>query len=119
MEKRKNHIKDRTFEFSVKIVKFYFSLLSELRYSGPAKQLLDAGTSIGANVEEAQGGLTKKDFIHCINIAKKESRETIYWLKIWVAVKLFKHKEAKLLLTEVVEIKNILTAIVKSAQSNK
>jgi four helix bundle protein len=114
----KKGIQERTFDFAVRIVKFYLALPKELRFSGPARQLLNAGTSIGANTEEVQGGLTRKDFIHSINIAKKEARETIYWLKIWIEAELANCKEAELILREAMEIKNILTSIVKTSQRN-
>jgi len=110
-------ITERTFNFAVRIVKLYFSLPNEIRLAAPAKQLLRAGTSIGANVEEAQGGLTKKDFIHSINIAKKEARETVYWLKLWIAVKLTNLDEVQVLLNEAIELQKILTAIVKATQT--
>lgn len=66
------------------------------------KQLLKAGTSIGANIEEAQGGISKKDFIHSMNIAKKEARETKYWLRLYDACS--NKKETKKLLSECNEI---------------
>lgn len=80
-----------------------------------SKQLLRSGTSIGANVEEAIGGQSKRDFLSKMNIALKETRETNYWLRLI--------KESKLLdinldsnLQESKELTNILSAIVKTTK---
>jgi four helix bundle protein len=116
MSEAKKDIRKRTFKFAVNVVKFYFSLPANIRFSPMSNQLLKAGTSIGANIEEAQGALTRKDFIHSVNIAKKETRETVFWLKLWIASNLPKANEAKILLNESEEIRLILTSIVKTAQ---
>ncbi|MFH1226903.1 MAG: four helix bundle protein [Planctomycetota bacterium] len=116
MSEIKPNIQNRTFNFATDIVRFYFSLENHIRLSAPAIQLLRSGTSIGTNTEEAQGALTKRDFVHCMNIAKKEARETAFWLKVWIAAKLPDHVNANVMLKEVEEIKNILTSIVKTAQ---
>ena len=80
-----------------------------------SKQLLRSGTSIGANVEEALAGQTKKDFIAKMSIASKESRETSYWLRLLQASNLVNLTYEKYL-SEINEIINILTAIVKTSQ---
>ena len=79
-------------------------------------QLLRSGTSIGANVEEAVGAQSKKDFINKMSIAYKETRETIYWIKLLKDAELLNAKLAESFLTEIEEIKKILTAILKSAK---
>ena len=78
-------ISERAFEFACRIVKPCERLWANGRASRRlADQLFDAGTSIGANVEEAQGGQTKPDFIARMAVARKESRETVYWLRLAV-----------------------------------
>ena len=83
------------------------------------RQLIRSGTSIGANIEEAQGASSRKDFINKMNISKKEARATRYWLKLINDAQLIKDKNMSGLLGEIDEIINILTAIVKTSESKK
>ena len=82
------------------------------------RQLIRSGTSIGANIEEAQGASSRKDFINKMNISKKEARETRYWLKLINDAQLINNNMSGLL-EEINEIINILTAIVKTSESKK
>ncbi|MBD2186018.1 four helix bundle protein [Planktothrix sp. FACHB-1375] len=77
---------ERTFQFSVRIVNLC-NFLSEKPGSARelAKQLIRSGTSIGANVEESRAAQSTADFIHKLEIAPKEARETRYWIKVIVA----------------------------------
>ncbi len=77
--KEKNLIVDLTFDFALEIIK-YTGLLEKDRKFVLATQLLKSGTSIGANVREAQNAESKPDFIHKMKIAAKEADETEYWL---------------------------------------
>lgn len=79
---RENLIKTKTYSFSIKIVKIYKKLVEFDKEFCLSKQLVNAGTSIGANVEEANGAQSRKDFISKMSIAYKEARETGYWLRI-------------------------------------
>jgi four helix bundle protein len=79
--KEKNLIVDLTFRFALSVVEFA-ELLEEKRKYVVAKQLLRSGTSIGANVKEAQNASSKKDFLNKMRIAQKEAEETEYWLEI-------------------------------------
>lgn len=114
--KRKNVIQEKSFEFALSIVQLYQKLVEEREYV-ISRQLLKSGTSIGANVEEATAGQTKKDFIAKMAIASKEARETRYWLRL-----LEKSDLTKIDITElqykIEEIIKILTKIVKSSQQN-
>lgn len=76
-------IAERTFNFAVRIVKLcrYLEKRTDVG-RGLIRQLLDAGTSVGANLEEAEAGQSRKDFIHKNAIALKEARETKYWLRL-------------------------------------
>jgi len=78
---------------------------------------LRSGTSIGANVEEAIAGQSRKDFISKLSIASKESRETRYWLRLLDKSQLVKH-DYSAYLSSVNHIVNILTKIVKTSQEN-
>jgi TIGR02436 family protein len=79
--KKDNILADKSFKFAVKIVDLYNHLREEKKDYILSKQVVRCGTSIGANVEEAIGGLSEKDFVAKLGIAYKESRETIYWLR--------------------------------------
>src|SRR3990170_2668595 len=74
-------IDERTFEFALLIIETYKYLVAKNEYI-LSKQLLRSGTSIGANVQEAQAAQSKKDFISKMTIASKEARETNYWLRL-------------------------------------
>ena len=80
--KKDNILADKSFKFAVKIVDLYNHLREEKKDYILSKQVVRCGTSIGANVEEAIGGLSEKDFVAKLGIAYKESRETIYWLRL-------------------------------------
>jgi four helix bundle protein len=77
----KNVVVDKSLDFAVEVVKFC-ELLDEKRKYVISKQLLRSGTSIGANVFEAQHAESKADFIHKMKIAIKEVNETLYWLLV-------------------------------------
>ncbi len=83
-----------------------------------ANQLLRSGTSIGANVSEAQAAQSKKDFTSKMAIASKESRETSYWLELLIATKILPEAHLTPLMNESNEIIAILTSIVKTSQLN-
>ncbi len=113
MEQKPNIIVDKTFNFSKEIIQLYIDLKDEKVYE-LATQLFRSGTSIGANVEEAQAAQSKKDFIAKMCISAKEARETRYWLKLIDETHISK-KDVKSLLIEINEIINILTKIIKSS----
>ena len=78
----RNVVQEKSYAFAVRIVRMYQHLSSEKREFVLSKQVLRSGTSVGANVEEAIGGLSKKDFAARMGIAYKEARETSYWLRL-------------------------------------
>jgi four helix bundle protein len=107
----------RTFEFSLEILKLWQKAIKVRGFPQPlANQLLRAGTSIGANVEEGRAGQSKPDFISKCSIARKESRETSYWLRMMVASKLVSESDGRPLIKEAEEIISILTAIIKNTK---
>ena len=80
--KTNNIIQDKSFAFAVRIVKLYKFLCDEKKEFVLSKQLLRCGTSIGANIEEAIGGHSEKDFFAKLTISYKEARETKYWINL-------------------------------------
>jgi four helix bundle protein len=79
---KSNLIKDKSYNFALRIIKLYKYLSTNNKDISLLKQVLRSGTSIGANIEEAIGAVSKKDFLNKIYIAHKESRETSYWLRL-------------------------------------
>ena len=111
-------IEDRTFEFSLLIIGVYKFLINKQEYI-MAKQLLRCGTSIGANVAEAQVAQSKRDFIAKMSIASKEARETKYWLRLLQRSDYLENSEShNELLEEIDNVINIITKIVKTSQEN-
>jgi four helix bundle protein len=115
--KQDNIIQEKSFAFAVRLVKLYKYLFDEKREFVLSKQLLRSGTSIGANVEEAIGGHSGKDFIFKLSIAYKEARETIYWLKLLQAASFLSEEQAKSVLKDAEEICKILGKIQITAKS--
>jgi len=117
--KTDNVIVEKSFQFALRIVKLH-SLLKEKKVERDlALQLLRSGTSIGANIEEAMGGSSKKDFIHKLEIAYREARETKYWLRLLRESNLLETKLADSFLIESEEIIKILTAILKASKNKQ
>ena len=113
---KKEKIQDRTYDFALEIIRFVKMLPYNTATASLGRQLIRSGTSIGANIEEAQGASIRKDFINKMNISKKEARETRYWLKLINDAQLINNNMSGLL-EEINEIINILTAIVKTSES--
>ena len=109
-------IEERSFQFSLRIIKLVKDLKSNKEYIF-AEQLLRSSTSIGANVAEAGAGQSKKDFISKMAIASKEARETRYWLKLIKETNL-SQLELPEYLNEIDQIIKILTKIVKTSQKS-
>lgn len=117
MEK-KNIILEKSYAFSLKIIKLYFVIRDEHKEYEISKQLLKSGTSIGANAEEAIGGFSKKDFIAKLQISYKEARETKYWLRLLKDSNLISEKDSTPLINDIDELIRILTAILNSSKNN-
>ena len=113
-------IRQRAFNFALRIIKLCKQLEEE---PGVARtlswQLLRSGTSIGANLEEAQAGQSKLDFISKNAIALKEARETIYWLRLLAASHIVSEKRLLDLQTEADELARIVGSIIVSAKKRK
>jgi len=111
-----NIVLNKSFDFAHEIIELYKILKSKNEFV-ISKQLLRSGTSIGANVEEATAVQSKKDFATKMSIALKEARETRYWLRLLNRSKLVEY-DYKNYLNKIDELIRIITAIVKTAQSN-
>jgi four helix bundle protein len=117
--KPRTDIPKRTFNLAVRVVKLCRYLEEKPGVGRTLSwQLLRSGTSIGANVEEAQAGQSRADFISKNLIALKEARETDYWLRLIAAAQVVPEKRISALRREVEELKRILGAIVVSAKKN-
>lgn len=117
MESTPPIIKERAFYFAVRVVALCRKL-DETRGAPRAlsNQLLRSGTSVGANIEEAQGSQSKADFTAKMYIACKESRETNYWLRLLVATDMLPERQLAALIDESNQLVAILTAIVKKSK---
>jgi four helix bundle protein len=82
MTKAENAVQEKSYSFAKRVVRLYQHLSDEKKEFVLSKQVLRSGTSIGANIEEALGGSSKRDFKAKMNIAYKEARETKYWLRL-------------------------------------
>lgn len=113
---KENKILELSFQFALKIIGFSESLEQTQKYI-IARQLLKSGTSIGANVREAQSAESKVDFIHKIKIAAKEAEETEYWLLLCKFSK--NYPDPDLLLEDIKVIQKILSKILGTANKSK
>lgn len=113
---KENVVADKAFDFALNVIELYKKLKSENEFI-LSKQLLRSSTSVGANIEEATAAQTKKDFITKMSIASKEARESRYWLRLIKESKLTDY-QFDVLIDESEQLIKILTAIVKTSQTN-
>ncbi|MGB1042805.1 MAG: four helix bundle protein [Tenacibaculum sp.] len=109
-------VQNKSFKFSLKIIALYKKLKEEKEFI-ISKQLLRSGTSIGANIEEALAGQSKRDFIAKTSISSKEARETKYWLRLLKESNII-NIDVTEVLSDVHELIRLLTAIVKTSQQS-
>jgi len=112
----KTELEGRTKEFGVKIISLIRTFPKTVDGIEVGRQLLKAGTSIGANYREANRAESKSDFIHKVGVAEKEASETVYWLEICEAASLGGADEARRLLKEANEFLAIVTSIGRKAK---
>lgn len=110
-----NKVLDLSFQFSLNIIK-YTERLEEKRKFAIANQLLRSGTSIGANIREAQNCESKQDFIHKFKISAKEAEETEYWLLLCKFSENYPFDEE--LIVQVKELQRIMNSIISTAKKN-
>jgi four helix bundle protein len=114
-----NIIQEKSFNFAIRIVKLNQYLVQKKKEFVLSKQILRSGTSIGANVEEAGGGISKADFSNKISIAYKESKETHYWLRLLFATDFITKKMFDSLIQDCNEVCKILFSIIRTTRINK
>ena len=115
---KKGVLRDKSYKFALRCVNLYKYLSTERREFVLSKQVLRSGTSIGANVAEAQQGQSKSDFVHKLSISLKESFETEYWLDLRRDSEFISAEQARSLIEDCKEVKRLLTASIKTAKSN-
>lgn len=115
--KKENVVQNKTYAFALKIIGLSRKLNHENKEFILSRQLLKSGTSIGANVEEAIGAQSRKDFYAKLTIAYKEARETSYWLRLLKDAQITKEEETSELLKELEEILKLIGSIQKTIKS--
>lgn len=115
MEK-KNIIKDKSFTFAIEIVSLYKVLIEKKEFV-LSKQMLRSGTSIGANIIEAEHAQSKLDFIHKLSISLKEANETEYWLDLLYKTNYITESEYQNIKIKIVEILKLLTSIINTSKN--
>ncbi|NQT34288.1 four helix bundle protein [bacterium] len=115
--KTDNVVQEKSYAFALRIIKLYKYLVENKKEYVLAKQLLRCGTSIGANVEEAIGGQSKKDFTAKLAIAYKEARESEYWLRLLKDSGELDDKAADSVLSDCRELLKLIGSIQKTIKS--
>lgn len=115
---KENIIKQKSFDFAIRIVKLYQFLCEQRKEFVLSKQLLRSGTSVGAMIREVEHAESKKDFIHKMGIAQKEINETIYWLELLKETNYLTVEQFKSIDFDAVEIIKLITSIIKTTKSN-
>jgi len=111
-----NPLRDKSYDFALKVIATYKALQEGQREFVLSKQLLRAGTSIGANAEEAIGAQSKRDFLSKVSIAYKEARETHYWLRLLRDSKILDFEKANMLILDTDELLKLMGAIISTTK---
>jgi four helix bundle protein len=109
-------VRERAFELAVRIVKLVRAMPRETASAVIARQIVRSGTSVGANIEEAQVAHSRRDFVRRMNIARAEARETLYWLRVLSASEIVAARRLHALIKEAEEVVRMLMAIVRTAR---
>jgi four helix bundle protein len=112
-----NIVKEKSFNFAIRIVKLYQFVVAEKKEFVLSKQLLRSGTSVGALIREAEHAESKADFIHKMAIAQKEINESIYWLELLVKTDYLSLQQFESINLDAIEIIKLITSIIKSTKS--
>lgn len=115
---KNNVIKNKSFDFAIRIVRLYQYLNNDKKEFILSKQLLRSGTSIGAMIREAEHAESKSDFIHKLAIAQKEANESIYWLELLKATDYLNEKEFENINNDAISILKLITSILKTSKNN-
>lgn len=112
----KSIVADKSYAFAVRIVKMYQHLSADKKEFILSKQVLRSGTSVGANVQEATGGQSTSDFVHKLSVARKELRETAYWLRLLHDTGYLELKQFDSIHADCLELEKILNSIILTSQ---
>lgn len=115
---KENLLIDKSIVFASRIIKLYEYLSKNKKGTIISKQIVRSGTSIGANINEANYGQSKADFISKMHIALKETAETEYWIKLLYMSDIIEDKMRDSLLTDCLDIKRLLIATINTAKKN-
>lgn len=115
---KENILIDKSMDFAARIIKLHRSLIKDKKECVISKQIVRSGTSIGANINEANYGQSKADFISKMHISLKETAETEYWLRLLVKSELLSVEEGESLLKDCIEIKRVLISSINTAKKN-
>ncbi|AQW92305.1 four helix bundle protein [Elizabethkingia anophelis] len=116
--KEDNIIKQKSFDFAVRVIKLYQYLSNDKKEFILSKQILRSRTSVGAMIRESEHAQSKSDFIHKLSIAQKEINETIYWLELFQATDYLSAQEFESINEDAVEIIKLITSIIKTTKNN-
>jgi four helix bundle protein len=115
---KENILKTKSYAFALKVIKLYQKLSSEKKEFVLSKQILRSGTSIGANIEEANQAESKRDFIHKLGIAQKEANETHYWIRLLTDSNFLDQNTSAILKDDCEELIKLITSSIKTAKNN-
>ena len=110
-------IRERSYQFALRVIQISNGLPKTLPFNIIKSQLLKSGTSIGANIEEADGSISKRDFLNKTVIARKEAKETKYWLRI-IASQQIENNNIENDIKEIQEIINILSVMINKVRNS-
>ncbi|MGV8019333.1 MAG: four helix bundle protein [Ignavibacteria bacterium] len=113
-----NLVVEKSYDFSVRIAKLYRFLCEKKKENIISRQVLRSRTSIGANVEEAIGGVSRKDFLNKLSIVYKEARETNYWLRILRDIEYLNQNMFDSLIKDCDEVTRIIFSIIRTSKNN-
>ena len=116
---KENILIDKSVDFAARIIKLCKFLEEKQKEHIIAKQIIRSGTSVGANINEAQYGNSKADFISKLHISLKETAETEYWLRLLFKSEYIDEKVFKSLLNDCLELKKLLISSINTAKKNK
>ena len=117
--KQENIVQTKSYQFALSIIRLSRSLVKEHNEYVLSRQILKSGTSIGANVEEAIGGQSPKDFYAKLNISYKEARETHYWLRLLKDAGYIEQEHGNQILNDCDELLKILGSIIRTMKTRE
>ena len=118
MVMKDNVVKNKSFDFALRIIKFYKFLVDVKKEYILSKQILRSGTAIGALVREAEQGESKADFIHKMSIGLKEANETDYWIELLFKSDYIDKKTYSSISSDLKELLKLLISIIKTTKNN-